>query len=37
MINAYNALSMFSLLEYANRYAPQPAPIDFTVRFTPYD
>ena len=26
-----------SLLEYANRYAPQPAPLDFTVRFTPYD
>jgi hypothetical protein len=26
-----------SLLAYANRYAPQPAPLDFTVRFTPYD
>lgn len=26
-----------SLLAYANRYAPQPAPPDFTVRFTPYD
>jgi hypothetical protein len=26
-----------SLLEYANRYAPQPAPLDYTVRFTPYD
>ena len=26
-----------SLLAYANRYAPQPAPPGFTVRFTPYD
>ncbi len=26
-----------SLLAYANRYAPQPAPLDFEVRFTPYD
>ena len=26
-----------SLLAYANRYAPQPAPLDFSVRFTPYD
>jgi hypothetical protein len=26
-----------SLLEYANRHAPQPTPLDFTVRFTPYD
>lgn len=26
-----------SLLAYANRYAPQPAPLDFTLRFTPYD
>ncbi len=26
-----------SLLEYANRYAPRPAPLDFAVRFTPYD
>jgi len=26
-----------SLLEYANRYVPQPAPLDFTVRVTPYD
>ena len=26
-----------SLLAYANRYAPQPAPLDFNVRFTPYD
>lgn len=26
-----------SLLAYANRYAPLPAPLDFTVRFTPYD
>ncbi len=26
-----------SLLAYANRYAPQPAPLDYTVRFTPYD
>lgn len=26
-----------SLLAYANRYAPQPAPLDFRVRFTPYD
>lgn len=26
-----------SLLAYANRYAPQPAPPDYTVRFTPYD
>jgi hypothetical protein len=26
-----------SLLAYANRYAPQPAPPHYTVRFTPYD
>ena len=26
-----------SLIEYANRYAPQPAPPEYTVRFTPYD
>ena len=26
-----------SLLAYANRYVVQPAPPDFTVRFTPYD
>lgn len=26
-----------SLLAYANRYAPQPAPPGFRVRFTPYD
>ena len=26
-----------SLLAYANRYPPQPAPLDFSVRFTPYD
>jgi Protein of unknown function, DUF547 len=26
-----------SLLAYANRYAPQPAPEDFEVRFIPYD
>jgi hypothetical protein len=26
-----------SLLDYANRYAPQPAPPDFRVRLTPYD
>jgi len=26
-----------SLLAYANRYAPQPAPPEYTVRFTPYD
>ena len=26
-----------SLLDYANRYAAQPAPADFSVRFTPYD
>jgi hypothetical protein len=26
-----------SLLGYANRYAPQPAPPDYAVRFTPYD
>ena len=26
-----------SLLAYANRYAGQPAPADFEVRFTPYD
>ena len=26
-----------SLLEYANRYAPQPAPAAFELRFTPYD
>lgn len=26
-----------SLLAYANRYAPAPAPMDYEVRFTPYD
>ena len=26
-----------SLLAYANRYAPQPAPPGFTLRFTQYD
>jgi hypothetical protein len=26
-----------SLLDYANRYAPQPAPQDYAVRFMPYD
>lgn len=26
-----------SLLAYANRYAPHPAPLTFRVRFTPYD
>lgn len=26
-----------SLLDYANRYAPRPAPPTFEVRFTPYD
>ena len=26
-----------SLLAYANRYVPAPAPADFAVRFTPYD
>jgi len=26
-----------SLLAYANRYAPQTAPPDYSVRFTPYD
>jgi Protein of unknown function, DUF547 len=26
-----------SLLEYANRYAPETAPLDYSVRFTPYD
>lgn len=26
-----------SLLIYANRYAPAPAPVDYQVRFTPYD
>ena len=26
-----------SLLAYANRYAPQPAPLDYAVRFIPYD
>ncbi len=26
-----------SVLEYANRYAAQPAPLTFKVRFTPYD
>lgn len=26
-----------SLLAYANRYAPQPAPADYRVRFMPYD
>ncbi len=26
-----------SLLDYANRHVPQPAPADFSVRFTPYD
>ena len=26
-----------NLLDYANRYAPQPAPPGYAVRFTPYD
>ena len=26
-----------SLIEFANRYAPRPAPLDADVRFTPYD
>lgn len=26
-----------SVVEYANRYAPQPAPLDFKLRYTPYD
>lgn len=26
-----------NLIEFANRYAPQPAPLDYAVRFTPYD
>ncbi len=26
-----------NLIEYANRHAPQAAPIDYAVRFTPYD
>ena len=26
-----------SLVAYANRYAPQAAPLDYTLRFTPYD
>jgi hypothetical protein len=26
-----------SLLDYANRYAPKPAPLDHAVKFTPYD
>ena len=26
-----------SLLAYANRYGPQPAPLDYELRFTPYD
>lgn len=26
-----------SLAAYANRYAPAPVPLDYTVRFTPYD
>ena len=26
-----------SLIEYANRFAPQPAPLDYQVRFSPYD
>ncbi len=26
-----------SLTAYANRYAPQPSPLDYEVRFTPYD
>lgn len=26
-----------NLIEFANRYAPQPAPLDYSVRFTPYD
>jgi hypothetical protein len=30
-------MSASSLLEYANRYAPRPAPLAYAVRFTPYD
>lgn len=26
-----------SLIAYANRYAPTPAPVDYAIRFTPYD
>jgi hypothetical protein len=26
-----------TLVDFANRYAPQPAPLDWSVRFTPYD
>ena len=26
-----------SLIDYANRYAPEAAPLDYQVRFTPYD
>ena len=26
-----------SLVEYANRFAPEAAPLDYAVRFTPYD
>jgi hypothetical protein len=26
-----------SLIAYANRYAPQAAPLDYAVRYTPYD
>ena len=26
-----------SLIEYANRYAPEPVPTDYQLRFTPYD
>ena len=30
-------LPAHSLIEYANRFAPEAAPLDFEVRFTPYD
>jgi hypothetical protein len=30
-------VSLGQPLEYANRYAGQPAPPTFKVRFTPYD
>ena len=26
-----------NLIDFANRYAPVPAPLDYAVRFTPYD
>ena len=32
-----NCKSAASLVAYANRYAPLAAPLDSTLRFTPYD